>query len=177
MCRRNFCDLAKTFDCVNQEILLAKLHFYGIQGVTADWFKSYLTNRGQKVEIKSPNSSKILSPIRVLQTSILGPLLLIICINNLPKRITSLLELILFANDTNILITTRKFEDFSSVSNLVLSHMIEWFKVNKFVLTLEKTNIIKFETLNSSLYALTTGYKDNYTEETVHICNVSCLAT
>jgi hypothetical protein len=52
-----FCDLAKVFDCVNHEILLAKLHFYGIQGVTADWFRSYLTNRRQKVEIRSANST------------------------------------------------------------------------------------------------------------------------
>jgi hypothetical protein len=45
--------------------------------------------------------------------------------------------------------------------------MKEWFKANKLVFTLEKTNIIKLETLNSSLYALTTGYKNKYTEETV----------
>jgi hypothetical protein len=65
-----------------------------------------------------------------------------------------------------ILITTRNFEDFSSVSNLVLSRMIEWFKVNKLVLTLEKTNIIKLETLNSSLCTLTIDYKVKYMEET-----------
>jgi hypothetical protein len=46
-----FCDLAKDFDCVNHEMLLAKLHFYGIQEITANWFRSYLTNRKQKVEI------------------------------------------------------------------------------------------------------------------------------
>jgi len=40
----NFYDLAKAFDCVNHEILLAKLHTHGIQ---EDWFRSYLTNRRQ----------------------------------------------------------------------------------------------------------------------------------
>jgi hypothetical protein len=52
-----FCDLLKAFECVNHEILLTKLHFYGIQGLTVDWSRSYLTNRKQKVEIKSPNST------------------------------------------------------------------------------------------------------------------------
>jgi hypothetical protein len=54
---RIFCDLSKVFGSVNQEILLTELHFYGIQGLTMDLFKSYLTNRKQKVKIKSPNST------------------------------------------------------------------------------------------------------------------------
>jgi hypothetical protein len=49
--------LAKVFDCVNREILVAKLHVYGIWGVTAGWFGSCLTNRRQKVEVKSPNTA------------------------------------------------------------------------------------------------------------------------
>jgi hypothetical protein len=48
-----FFDTAKAFDCVNHEILLAKLHYYGIQGTVANWFRSCLTNRKQKIEIKS----------------------------------------------------------------------------------------------------------------------------
>jgi hypothetical protein len=63
-----FFDLSKAFDCVNHEILLMKLHFYGIQRVTIDWVRSYLTNRRQKVEIKSLNSSeKFLSDWGILK--------------------------------------------------------------------------------------------------------------
>jgi hypothetical protein len=47
-----FCHLAKASDCVNHEILLAKLHYYDIQGTVANWFRAYVTNRKQKTEIK-----------------------------------------------------------------------------------------------------------------------------
>jgi hypothetical protein len=40
-----FCDLAKAFDYVNHEMLLCKLHYFGIQGATANWFRFYLTER------------------------------------------------------------------------------------------------------------------------------------
>jgi hypothetical protein len=52
-----FCDLAKAFDCVNHEIFLTKLHFYGIQGTVAEWFRSYVTDRRQKTRIKSSNDT------------------------------------------------------------------------------------------------------------------------
>jgi hypothetical protein len=51
-----FCDLAKAFDCVNHEILLSKPNFCGIQGSAENGFGSYLIDRRQRVEIKSPNN-------------------------------------------------------------------------------------------------------------------------
>jgi hypothetical protein len=48
------CDLAKVFGCVNHESLLPKLHSYGIQS----WFRSYLTERRQEVEIKEPSATQ-----------------------------------------------------------------------------------------------------------------------
>jgi hypothetical protein len=53
-----FCDLAKASDCVNHEMLLAKLQVYGIQGVAEDWFRCYGRNRRHKVEVTSPNTTK-----------------------------------------------------------------------------------------------------------------------
>jgi hypothetical protein len=53
-----FSDFAKALDCMNHEVLLTKLYLYGIWRVPEDWFRSYLTHRRQKVEIKSPNSTQ-----------------------------------------------------------------------------------------------------------------------
>jgi hypothetical protein len=55
---RIFCDFSKAFDCVNHEILLTKLHFFGIQGTMENWFRSYLTDRKQKIEIKLSNATQ-----------------------------------------------------------------------------------------------------------------------
>ena len=52
------CDLAKAFVCINYAILLAKLHFYGIWGASENWFRYYLSNKRQKVEVKSPNTAQ-----------------------------------------------------------------------------------------------------------------------
>jgi hypothetical protein len=84
--------------------------------------------------------------------------LFIIYINDLPLRINSLSEPVLFADGTSVIISNRNFEDFSAISNPVLSRMIEWFATNECVLNLEKTNIIKFVMSNSPHCALTIGY-------------------
>ena len=101
-----FCDLAKAFNCVIKEILLAKLHLCWIWAVCLDWFRSYLTNIRQKVEVKSPSSAQnVFCDWSTLkdgnpQESILGMLLFIIHINDLSLRIHSVSKPILFADDS-----------------------------------------------------------------------------
>ena len=70
-----FIDLKKAFDTVNHNILLEKLNYYGIRGISNKWFKSYLTDRKQYVSINGFDSKILKTNIGVPQGSVLGPLL------------------------------------------------------------------------------------------------------
>jgi hypothetical protein len=85
---------------------------------------------------------------------------LYIYIYDLPPRINSVSEPILFVDDTSVIISNRNFEDFFSVSNLVLSHMIKWFAANNLVLNLDKVNVMKFIKKNSAHSAVHISYKE-----------------
>ena len=69
-----FVDLQKAFDTVNHQILLAKLNHYWIQGVSNDWFKSYLSNHSQYVSINGYESGLAAINCGVPRRSALGPL-------------------------------------------------------------------------------------------------------
>ena len=71
--------------------------------------------------------------------------------------------------DTSVIIYNGNCIDFSASANQVLACLIEWFSANTLVLNLEKTNIIKFVTINQPHCALTISCKDKYIEETVNL--------
>ena len=68
-------DLEKVFDTVATEILLSKLDYYGIRGVSNNWLKPYLSNRKQFVSIHVYNSGLSEINCGVPQGSVLGSLL------------------------------------------------------------------------------------------------------
>ena len=96
-----FIDLSKAFETVNHEILFDKLEHYDVRGIALKWFKSYLSNRLQFVYFNDHCTSSNIITCGVLQGSILGPLLFLLYINDICNT-SNVLELVLFADDTNV---------------------------------------------------------------------------
>ena len=97
-----FLDISKAFDTIDHNILLSKLHKYGIKGNTLNLFMNYLSNRYQFVSMNNTSSPFLKIECGVPQGSILGPIFFLLCINDL-RRVCSKLRFLLYAHDTNIL--------------------------------------------------------------------------
>ena len=95
-----YLDFKKAFDTVPHCRLINKLNSYGITGRLKNWIKAFLTNRTQEVRINSAKSSPSYVSSGVPQGSVLGPVLFVIFINDLPSKLSS--QSYLFADDTKI---------------------------------------------------------------------------
>jgi hypothetical protein len=141
-----FCDLEKAFDCVNHDILLSKLKFYGICDKDFRLYQSYLDNRYCRTAIynDSENGNKVLKWAkvrhRVPQVSVLGPLLFLLHTNDLPKIINKTSAPIIFADDTSILFADSNLIDFNKNIYVVFTTLNKWLRANKLSLNFNKTN-------------------------------------
>ncbi len=139
-----FLDLQKAFDVVDHSTLMTKLKNMGVGGVGLAWFESYLSNRCQVVDINGKFSSKKTINISVMQGSVLGPLLFLIFINDLPNA-SEILRLLLFADDTCALDTDQSLEVLIPRVNAELQKVANWFVVNKISVNVTKCKYIIFK--------------------------------
>ena len=147
-----FLDIKKAFDSVDHEILFQKLKFYDIMSNELNFFKSYLTNRSQFYQIRGFKSpiGKVLSGVP--QGSILGPLLFIIYMNDLPHCIENG-HVTMYADDTSTSCEVKSVHDITVKVIPDLVKLCDWLKSRKLSLNMMKTefmiigstqNVLKF---------------------------------
>ena len=101
-------DFSKAFDKVNHLKLLFKLSQHGVKGDTLNWIRAFLVGRTQAVVLEGESSSEVPVTSGVPQGSVLGPLLFLLYINDLPQNIQS--QVRLFADDTAVYLTVNSHE-------------------------------------------------------------------
>ena len=168
-----FCDLEKAFDCVNHKVLLTKLEFYDITGSHYSLYKSYLTNRFQRALLYNEAGTTITSSWAkteqgVPQGSVLGPLLFLLYINDLPKFLTDKSVPILFADDTSILVSQPSPTDYMNTVNTVLKILNGWFRHNLLSLNLTKTQFTNFVTKTSNQIEISITYNNKLIPTSTH---------
>ena len=137
-----FLDQKKAFDTVDHCILLSKLCKLGIKGIEHKWFSNYLTSRCQSVNINGVLSEPLTMDIGVPQGSILGPLLFILYINDLPNIIDESCKVVLYADDSALFYASNDPDHLQTVLNSQLCKVGEWLQKNKLTLNVKKTNLM-----------------------------------
>ena len=133
-----FLDLKKAFDTVDHEILLKKLHLYGIKGTTYAWFKSYIQNRKQICLMNGKKSHAREIRCGVPRESNLGPILFLLYINDLPKCLEAT-RANLFADDTNLSCAGLDASEIEIKLKKDLKNVHSWLRCNKLTLNDTKT--------------------------------------
>ena len=146
-----FIDLKKAFDTVNHNILLMKLEHYGLRGPLLKWFETYLTGRKQFVYYNGVSSDIVSISCGVPQGSVLGPLLFLLYINDLPN-ISSKLSFFLSVDDTNIYYESTNLAEIENTVNAELKKLSQWLNLNRLALNVGKTNFVIFRSSKKPLY-------------------------
>ena len=144
-----FFDLKKAFDVCLHSILLKKIRKLGVSGTSLDWFKSYSSDQKQCVDMNGKISSTKDIQISVLQGSILGPILFLCYINDLPG--SKLLYTLLFADDTACLASGPNLLELINYVNTELNKIAIWFQANKIAINADKTKYIIFHAKNKTM--------------------------
>ena len=119
-----YLDMGKAFDKVDHAKLLERLHQYGITGKLHDWFRYYLQERKQQVIGVGSTSRELLVTSGVPQESLLGPILFLLFVDNLPKTVKTS-RVACYANDTKIFKSIDSITDCNTLQS-ELNDLVSW---------------------------------------------------
>lgn len=137
-------DFRKAFDLVDHTILLKKMEIYKLNQNSLKFFESYLTNRQQSVFVSNTQSSHANVKQGVPQGSILGPLLFLLFINDLPLHTNIMTDL--YADDATFYVMNKSKEDIENKLQSALSNVATWCKQNGMLINIDKTKAMLITT-------------------------------
>ena len=140
----NFLDLSKAFDTISHEQLLQKLNNMGICGLANDWFRSYLSNRKQFMEIHNITLSLESIECGVPHGSILGPILFLIYIYIYDIHNSTSLEMMCFAHTTTCIYSSPSVPELYDRMNIEPKMLNDWFTANRLCLNTSKSKYMIF---------------------------------
>ena len=151
---------------MDHSILLTKLSYYGFRGKIIEVLKSYLSNRRQIVNVNNNISDELPVTVGVPQGSVLGPLLFLIYINDLPL-ISERSDFLIYADDTTITLSEDNVYQLCESLSSDLSIINEWMKANLLTINLSKTfyTVISLSNIPGNIQITLNGTELNYSQE------------
>ena len=136
-------DLSKAFDCLNHDLMIAKLNAYGFSRSALNFTLSYLSQRKQKVKINGSFSEWKTTSVGVPQGSVLGPLLFNIYINDMFMFISNS-QICRYADDTTLYVIHQDIKQAFKIIEQDVVILREWFQNNYMKMNGDKCHLINF---------------------------------
>ena len=137
-------------DTIDYHILFDEIKHFGISGIVGKMICSYFENRSHNVQFNGVKSGLQNVTCSVPQGSVFGPILFLLYINDI-CNVSSMLDFILYADDTNVFYRHENIDIMSKIVSVELYKLITWFALNKLALIIFRTNFINFSNIISMM--------------------------